>query len=65
MDDDEIRSKKKKKKKKKSKNELNDNEQNNEEYEFSSELLMKFLLRINYNNSNQLNNKISNWTTFI
>ena len=55
MEDDEIKEKKKNKKKK-----LNNEKKENEEYDFTSELLMKFILKVNYHNSNQSNDKYNN-----
>ena len=59
MEEDEIRDKKKKKKKK-----SNNEKKENEEYDFTSELLMKFILKVNYHNSNQSNDKNSKLNNF-
>ncbi len=64
MDDEDEKIKKKKIKKKKS-NQQNENEQKeNEEMIFDSELITKFLLRLNYHNSNQSNNNKNNLGRF-
>ena len=63
-DDEEINNKNLEKKNSNLNNNNNNNENNEEKYLFTSELLIKFLLRLNYHNSNQLNNNKNNISKF-
>ena len=63
-DNEEINNKNLEKKNSNLNNNNNNNENNEEKYLFTSELLIKFLLRLNYHNSNQLNNNKNNISKF-